>query len=108
MQKFFENKFAFAAVLVLFVTAVFWNNTQSGGFPAPDQWAASTVIQLAHGPNIPPDPWDWNKAQHGSSTAQDLTAANHGPNIPPDPWDWNKAQHGPNIPPDPWDWAKAA
>ena len=78
MQRFFENKLAFAAVLVLFVMAVFWNNTQSGGFPAPDRWATSNAVQLAHGPNIPPDPWDWNKAQHG-------------PNIPPDPWDWAKA-----------------
>jgi hypothetical protein len=96
MQRFFENKFAFAAVLLLFVMAVISNATQGGGSPArPNQWAASSAVQLAHGPSIPPDPWDWNKVQHG-------------PSIPPDPWDWNKVQHGPSIPPDPWDWVKAA
>jgi hypothetical protein len=112
MQRFFENKLAFAAVLLLFVMAMVTNITQAGNSPAmPDQWATSTAIQLAHGPSIPPDPWDWNKVQHGPSIPPDpwdWSAANHGPSIPPDPWDWNKVQHGPSIPPDPWDWAKAA
>jgi hypothetical protein len=112
MQRFFENKFAFAAVLVLFVMAMVLNATQGSSSPAtPNQWASLTAAQTAHGPSIPPDPWDWNKAQHGPSIPPDpwdWQAVNHGPSIPPDPWDWNKLQHGPSIPPDPWDWAKAA
>ena len=46
MQRFFENKFAFAAVLLLFVMAVVWNVTQgTDSQAAPNQVAASTVVQ---------------------------------------------------------------
>jgi hypothetical protein len=125
MQRFFENKLAFVAIFVLFATAVAFNASQGNESPAAaNKWRTSPVTQLAHGPSIPPDPWDglaanhgpsippdpWDgnsKVQHGPSIPPDPwdgLAANHGPSIPPDPWDGNsKVQHGPSIPPDPWD-----
>ena len=78
MQRFFENKFAFATIFGLFAMAAAFNATQGYSSPAAaNQRTVSTGVQLAHGPNMPPDPWDWNKVQHG-------------PNMPPDPWDWAK------------------
>jgi hypothetical protein len=120
MQRFFENKLTFAAILLLFALAMVCNATVGGSQskdddwlmtaatrnsavvqkgpnlpPHPLEWRASNSVQK--GPNIPPDPWEWNKAQKG-------------PNIPPDPWEWragNSVHKGPNIPPDPWEWLKA-
>jgi hypothetical protein len=112
MQKFFENKLAFVTIFLLFVMALVFNVTHDNNPPvAANQWTTSSAAQLPHGPNMPPDPWDWNRVQHGPNMPPDpwdWRAANHGPNMPPDPWDWNKVQHGPNMPPDPWDWAKVA
>lgn len=34
---------------------------------------AGAVISYAHGPSLPPDPWD--------------AKPTHGPSLPPDPWD---------------------
>jgi hypothetical protein len=112
MQKFFESKIAFFAILFLFAVAIAIGGVQHSATPiGVSQSPTSNAVRSAHGPSIPPDPWDWNKVQHGPSIPPDpwdWRAANHGPSIPPDPWDWNKVQHGPSIPPDPWDWAKSA
>jgi len=112
MQRFFENKLAFVAIFLLFTLAVAFNIAQGNVSPvAANQWTTSSAASLPHGPNMPPDPWDWNKVQHGPNMPPDpwdWHAATHGPNMPPDPWDWNKVQHGPNMPPDPWDWVKVA
>jgi hypothetical protein len=91
MRKFFDSKFAFIAVLSLFTSAFTWNMLHGeraividGGhlLMVPD------VTLVAHGPTVPPDPWDVRIA--------------HGPTVPPDPWDVRIA-HGPTVPPDPWD-----
>ena len=59
MRSFFENKFAFIAVLCIFTVAMTWNILHGAGavesghlFVAPDD------IRVAHGPTFPPDPWD--------------------------------------------------
>jgi hypothetical protein len=91
MRKFFESKFAFGAIFVLFTAGFIWNSSQ-GALPPAGDLSIDHLLTLAHGPNMPPDPWDGN------------VAAKHGPNMPPDPWDGNvAAKHGPNMPPDPWD-----
>ena len=60
MRQFFENKFAFIAIFLLFVAAFTWNTSQ--GVLAP---AAGILLEdpsgpalVAHGPSMPPDPWD--------------------------------------------------
>ncbi|MCX6627624.1 MAG: hypothetical protein NTW28_08350, partial [Candidatus Solibacter sp.] len=75
MRSFFDSKFAFIAVLSLFTFAFTWNmmhgtTATAGGhlLVLPD------VTLVAHGPTIPPDPWDGVRIAHG-------------PTIPPDPWD---------------------
>jgi hypothetical protein len=99
MQKFFENKLAFAAILLLFALAMVCNATMGATSPAKsDDWKGvaiqgKNVVQK--GPNVPPDPWDW---------LANNSSVHKGPNVPPDPWDWNKVRKGPNVPPDPWDW----
>jgi len=104
MQRFFENKLAFATIILLFALAMVCNATMGSPQTKGLDWTvtasahqAQTVIQK--GPNVPPDPWDWRASN---------ATVHKGPNVPPDPWDWNKVQKGPNVPPDPWDWVKAA
>ena len=121
MLSFLENKIACAAIVSSFAIAFAWNVTQGvqpiAGhllFPAqavrvahgpmipPDPWEGTTVapIIVAHGPMIPPDPWE-------GTTVAPVTLA-HGPMIPPDPWEGTTVApitvaHGPMIPPDPWE-----
>jgi len=91
MRKFFENKFAFAAIVSLFALAFAWNMSQgleprTSHLPAP-----SNDSNVAHGPMLPPDPW-----AGGTNVA-------HGPMLPPDPWaGGTNVAHGPMLPPDPW------
>jgi hypothetical protein len=109
MPSFFENKFTLSAIAILFVVALAWNNSQGAAFPAAGLLLIAPAQSVAHGPNMPPDPWDGNlAAKHGPNMPPDPwdgnLAAKHGPNMPPDPWDGNlAAKHGPNMPPDPWD-----
>jgi hypothetical protein len=111
MQRFLENKLAFAAILLLFALAMVCNATIGNSQSNSKDWNLRAAVQK--GPNIPPDPWDWNKVQKGPNIPPDpwdwraSNGVHKGPNIPPDPWDWNKAHKGPNIPPDPWDWVRA-
>jgi len=92
MRRFFENKITFSAIVIMFAAAFAWNSSHGATLPAPRLLLIEPVVTVAHGPNMPPDPWDGN------------VAAKHGPNMPPDPWDGNvAAKHGPNMPPDPWD-----
>jgi hypothetical protein len=116
MRAFFENRLAFAAIVVMFTAAWVWNSSQ-GAVMRPagdlllepalttphvsvsgmlsDRWDGN--LSVAHGPTMPPDPWD------GS------LAVKHGPTMPPDPWDGSVAmKHGPTMPPDPWDGSLAA
>ena len=107
MRKFFDSKFAFFTVLALFAFAFTWNilhgvsQINSGHILlAPD------VVLLAHGPSIPPDPWDGVRLAHGPTVPPDPwdgVRIAHGPTVPPDPWDGVRIAHGPTVPPDPWD-----
>ena len=112
MSRFFENKIAFAVIAVLFAAGFVWNISLGAVEPPSDHLLLDTPLTVAHGPNMPPDPWDGLvAAKHGPNMPPDpwdgLTAK-HGPNMPPDPWDGVAAKHGPNMPPDPWDGALAA
>jgi len=92
MRKFFENKFTFAAIVMLFLAAFIWNSSQGAAAPRSSQLFIPQAVTLAHGPIMPPDPWDAR-----------VTVA-HGPIMPPDPWDARvTVAHGPIMPPDPWD-----
>jgi hypothetical protein len=92
MLRFFGNKITFGVIFALFTGAFAWNNSHGATIPAGGHLFMNPALVVAHGPNMPPDPWDVKLAQK------------HGPNMPPDPWDVKLAQkHGPNMPPDPWD-----
>ena len=137
MQRFFENKLAFAAILLLFALAMVCNATVDSSQPGDNSWLITATTQnnrvvqkgpnlppdpwewlasnsVHKGPNLPPDPWEWNKAQKGPNLPPDpwewlaSNSVHKGPNLPPDPWEWNKAHKGPNLPPDPWEWVKVA
>jgi hypothetical protein len=65
MQKFFENKLAFAAIVVLFALAMVCNATigtsrSNLGDRGMNSTHANGIVQ--RGPNVPPAPWDWAKA----------------------------------------------
>ena len=92
MSRLLGNKLMFAAVLVLFALACVSNAIQGAGVPVHTHMLLAEPVNVAHGPMMPPDPWDGN-----------VTVA-HGPMMPPDPWDGNVTiAHGPMMPPDPWD-----
>ena len=75
MRKFFDSRFAFIAVLSLFTFAFAWNMVHhDGAIDAGHLLIAPDAVLFAHGPSIPPDPWDGVRLAHG-------------PSIPPDPWD---------------------
>ena len=91
MRRFFknENKVAFSAILFLFTAGIAWTSVQgiiANGHPM----IAGDSVLFAHGPSIPPDPWEGVRLAHG-------------PSIPPDPWEGVRVAHGPSIPPDPWE-----
>ena len=112
MQRFLENKLAFAAILLLFALAMVCNATIGNSQSNTKDWNSRAALHK--GCNVPPDPWDSNKIRKGPNVPPDpwdwraSNGVHKGPNVPPDPWDWNKVRKGPNVPPDPWDWAKAA
>ena len=81
MRQFFENKLAFAAVLLLFAMALAWN--------------------LSHGGSITPSP--------GSLTVTPDSAILEaiGPTLPPPPWEEVREAIGPTLPPPPWEEVRA-
>ncbi len=91
MRSFFENKFAYIAVLCTFTCAITWNILHGAGtVESGHMFIAPDAVLQAHGPTFPPDPWDGVRIAHG-------------PTFPPDPWDGVRIAHGPTFPPDPWD-----
>jgi len=66
MKRVFDNQVAFAVILSLVALGLAVSGLQGAPLPA-------AKLAVAHGPIMPPDPWD-------------LTVA-HGPIMPPDPWD---------------------
>ncbi|MBZ5624046.1 MAG: hypothetical protein LAQ69_35905, partial [Acidobacteriia bacterium] len=97
MRRLLGNKFAFATTLLAFASAYGWSFQQGSGLLITGHNLATTPLNIAHGPSIPPDPWAGGNA---------TTLIAHGPSIPPDPWAGGNATtliaHGPSIPPDPW------
>ena len=80
MGNFFENKLAFAAVLLLFALALAWN--------------------LAHGGALTSSP--------GSLTVTpDLVKEAVGPTMPPPPWEEIRVAVGPTMPPPLWEEVRA-
>jgi hypothetical protein len=66
---------------------------------------------VAHGPSLPPDPWEPVRLAHGPSLPPDPwepVRLAHGPSLPPDPWEPVRLAHGPSLPPDPWEPVRAA
>ena len=75
MRRFFESRSVAAATFTLFVLAYSWNATQGTGSVTPGHALfAPDAVLIAHGPGLPPDPWE-------------KTLASHGPGLPPDPWE---------------------
>lgn len=59
MHRFFESKLAFGAVLSLFAVTFAWNVSQGIAAAVPGHMlVAPENTDLAHGPSIPPDPWE--------------------------------------------------
>src|ERR1700759_1278490 len=108
MRKFFENKFAFAATVLAFATAMALNAAYGMESTLDSRWNAPKTVLLASGPTMPPDPWqDGSLAMSGPTMPpdpwQDALLAMSGPTMPPDPWqDGGLAMSGPTMPPDPW------
>jgi hypothetical protein len=65
MQRFFENKLTFAAILLLFALAMVCNATVDRSQPKDIDWLITAATQnsrvVQKGPNLPPDPWVWAK-----------------------------------------------
>ena len=75
MSRFFDSKYVFVVVLSLFSFAFTLNMVRGADATANSHFLlAPNVILQAHGPSIPPDPWDGVRIAHG-------------PSIPPDPWE---------------------
>jgi hypothetical protein len=58
MRRFFENKLAVAAILSLFLLASAWNVISGAAPTAGPVLLPQDVVTIAHGPLLPPDPWD--------------------------------------------------
>ena len=96
MRNFFENKLAFAAILLLFVLALAWN-LKHGGAVAPSAGSlivAPPLVTQAIGPTMPPPPWEEVREAIG-------------PTMPPPPWEEVREAIGPTMPPPPWEEASA-
>jgi len=98
-RSFLENKVAYIATVSLFTAALAWNVVHDGSSAVPGNvippLERSVAVVVAHGPSIPPDPWE-------------AVRVAHGPSIPPDPWEAVRVAHGPSIPPDPWEAVRVA
>ena len=60
MSQLLGNKLMFAAVLVLFALACVSNAIQGAGVPVHTHMLLAEPVNVAHGPMMPPDPWDGN------------------------------------------------
>ena len=75
MPRFFDNKIAFGAIIFVFTIAFAWCVIHGTGMPLPGHFMLDhDSMNVAHGPTLPPDPWE------GGLVA-------HGPTLPPDPWE---------------------
>jgi hypothetical protein len=76
MKSVLQIRFARVAAVCLFALAF--------------AFSLAASVPVAHGPTMPPLPWDG-------------VAVAHGPTMPPLPWDGLSVAHGPTMPPLPWD-----
>ena len=75
MRRVLTYEHPCSVLLFLFTLVLALNTVQSTGARVPGPaLLAPDAVTLAHGPIMPPDPWDT------------LMVA-HGPIMPPDPWD---------------------
>jgi hypothetical protein len=100
-RNILENKIAYAATVSLFTAALAWNIVHGGSHAVPAhmllplEGSDAEVVRVAHGPTMPPDPWEGVRVAHG-------------PTMPPDPWEGVRVAHGPTMPPDPWEGLSAS
>ncbi len=92
MRRFFENKMAYAAVVLLFVLAFAWNLSQgSSGHPPSlllvDPATGDAALQEES------QQVDWKLPVRVAS----------GPTMPPPPWEEVRVASGPTMPPPPWE-----
>ena len=91
MHRILDNKYMSAAIMFLFALAFACNTLQglTPSLPGSVLTGLDTVA-VAHGPTMPPDPWEPVRVAHG-------------PTMPPDPWEPVRVAHGPTMPPNPWE-----
>ena len=58
MRRFFASKYAFLLVLALFASAFSWNLAHGAGTVFGGHILLPDMLLTAHGPTLPPDPWD--------------------------------------------------
>ena len=110
MRNLFENKVFYAVTVFLFAVGFAWNAKPGPRSVGAERiWLLSDNELLAHGPVLPPDPWEGGtQVKHGPVLPPDPweggTLVAHGPVLPPDPWEGGtQVKHGPVLPPDPWE-----
>ena len=57
MRRFFSAKFALIAFSIVFTSAFTWNII-AGATALGHGLTAPSAVRIAHGPSMPPDPWD--------------------------------------------------
>ena len=77
MHRVLDNKYTVAAAVLLFALAFACNAFQGTAPSLPGSvLIGQATVAVAHGPSMPPDPWEVNRVAHG-------------PSMPPDPWEVN-------------------
>src|SRR5258707_13739953 len=90
MPRFFDNKIAFGAIIFVFTIAFAWCVIHGTGMPLPGHLMLDPdSMNVAHGPTLPPDPWEGGLAAHG-------------PTLPPDPWEGGLVAQRDMLPPQTW------
>ncbi|HVZ18317.1 MAG TPA: hypothetical protein VG897_14445, partial [Terriglobales bacterium] len=86
MHQVLNNKLIFGTILAFFVAACGANLLSGRPMPpAAHSLISPDLVVTAHGPTMPPDPWEGTTA----------TLVAHGPTMPPDPWEGTSLKHGP-------------
>ena len=112
MRNFFENRMFCAVVAWLFAAGFAFNAHQGTVAMRPSSlWSAVDLELVAHGPTLPPEPWQGEARQiaHGPTLPPEpwqgeARLVAHGPTLPPEPWQGEArlVAHGPTLPPEPW------
>ena len=89
MRRFFENKIAFAAVVMLFALAFGWNLSHGAETP----WPNPLLV----------DPTSGARGQATPVVPTGPVKTASGPTMPPPPWEEVQMASGPTMPPPPWE-----